>query len=142
MSEVTEDDGHNKHYYLGPVNSTSDDDDDEWTVTLDIENKPVKFQIDSGADCSVMSETAYETLELKRVLHKAKKVLSGPGGGLNCLRQFITQIVYKGKTYTFRLYVIRGESVNNLLSQPTSLAMGLIKQVYEISTSEQEFGLL
>lgn len=43
MSEVTEDDGHNKHYYLGSVNSTSDD-DDEWTVTLDIENKPVKLK--------------------------------------------------------------------------------------------------
>lgn len=56
VSEVTEDDGHNKHYYLGSVNSISDD-DDEWTLTLDIENKPVKFKIDSGADCSVMSET-------------------------------------------------------------------------------------
>lgn len=32
--------------------------------------------------------------------------------------------------------------MNNLLSRPTSLAMELIKRAYEISTSEQEFGLL
>lgn len=47
-----------------------------------------------------MNETVYKTLEPKRVLHKAKKVVSGLGGGLNCLGQFITQTVYKGKTYT------------------------------------------
>lgn len=56
--------------------------------------------------------------------------------------QFITQTVYKGRTSTFRLYVIRGENVNKLLSRPASLATGLIKPVYEIRTSEQEFGPL
>ncbi|XP_038162072.1 uncharacterized protein LOC119797180 [Cyprinodon tularosa] len=35
VSEVTEDDEQNKHYYLGSVNGTSEN-DDEWTVTLDI----------------------------------------------------------------------------------------------------------
>ena len=50
-------------------------DDDEWTVTLDIANKPVKFKIDSRADCSVLSETVHKTLQPKRVLHKAGTVV-------------------------------------------------------------------
>lgn len=63
----------------------------KWTVTLNIEGSPVDFKIDTGADCSTMSETMYKTLQKRRGQQKPKKVLSGPGGGLNCLGQFITQ---------------------------------------------------
>ncbi|XP_051816865.1 uncharacterized protein K02A2.6-like [Acanthochromis polyacanthus] len=127
-------------YYLGSVNSTTDN-NDEWTVTLNIEGSPVDFKIDTGADCSIISETMYKALQKKTVLQRPKKILSGPGGGLNCLGQFITKTSYKDRSYTFRLYVVRGQSVNNLLSRPAALAMGLVKRVYEIN-SEQEFGLL
>lgn len=140
VSEVTEAEGQGQ-YFLGSVDSTPYDDDD-WTVSLNIgSSEPINFKIDTGADCCIISETVFKTLQPKRVLHTAKKVLSGPGGGLNCLGQFITQASYKGQTYTFRLYVIRGASVNSLLSRPVALAMGLVRRVYEIS-SDQEFGLL
>ncbi len=143
MSEVIEDGGQEDDYYMGSVNSTtSGSDSDEWTVTLNIEGLPVDFKIDTGANCSIMNENMYKSLQKKRVLQRPKKVLSGPGGGLNCLGQFITQTSYKGRNYTTRLYVIRGQNVNNLLSRPAALAMGLVKRVFEVHSSEREFGLL
>lgn len=104
-------------------------------------SRPVEFKTDTGADCSVMSETVFKTLKPKRDLRRAKKVLSGPGGGLNCLGQFTTQTNYKGKTYMFKIYIITGANVNNLLSRPGALAMGLVRRVYEVSSNEQGFSL-
>lgn len=101
---VTENEGHNEHYYLGPINSTSQN-DDEWTVTLDIVNKPVKFKNDSGADCSVLSETVYKTLGSKKILRKTSKVpvqivLYTVWGSLS-------QTVNRGKTYILDLCYLR-----------------------------------
>lgn len=144
VSEVIEDESQEEDfYYMGSVISTTgNNDDNEWIVRLNIEGTTVEFKIDTGADCSVISETMYKTLQKRRVLQRPKKVLSGPGGRLNCLGQFITQTSYKGRTYTIRLYVIRGQNVNNLLSRPAALAMGLVKRVHEVHSSEQKFGLL
>jgi len=89
VSEVTEDEGQEEEYYLGSVNGTPHN-DDEWTVTLNIDSLPVDFFMETGADCSIINENVYKALQKKRVLQRPKKVLSGPGGGLNCLGQFIT----------------------------------------------------
>lgn len=52
--EVTENEGH-EQYYLVSVHDTSHD--NEWTVTLNTGNRPADFKSDTGADCSVISET-------------------------------------------------------------------------------------
>lgn len=89
----------------------------------------MKFKLDSGADFSVLSEETYKALESKKALQNTQSVLSGPKG------EFNTETVQKGRIYTLRLYAIRGENVNNLLSHPVYLTMGLMKRVYEVSTN-------
>lgn len=64
VSEVTKGEGH-VQYYLGSVNSTHQDDDD-WTVTLNIGNTPIDFKIDTEADCTVISESVFKTQAQER----------------------------------------------------------------------------
>lgn len=100
---------------------------DEWAVMLNIDGTSEIFKIYSGADCSVLGEATYNTLESKEILQKTMKVLNEPGGHLNCLGEFNAETVHNRRTYSLKLYVVRGENVNNLLSRQASLTMSLIK---------------
>lgn len=82
VREVTEAEGH-EQYYLGSVNGTPQDDDD-WTVTLNIANRPVVFKIYTSADCSIISEKVLKTLKPKRVTDN-KESTEWSRGVLNCL---------------------------------------------------------
>ncbi|KAL6476464.1 hypothetical protein MHYP_G00149630 [Metynnis hypsauchen] len=140
VSEITKSE-EQASYFMGSVNSTNSQ-EDEWTVQLNIGCTPVVFKIDTGADVCVMSEDTFKMLKPDKKLLDAKAALSGPGGRLKCVGQFTANTEYKDNKYSFRVFVIEGESVNNLLSRSVAQAMGLVKRVLQVSNATGEFGLL
>ncbi len=57
-----------------------------------------------------MSERAFKTLEPKRELRPADKVLKGPGSSkpASCIEHFTTHTPYKDKNLMLKIYVVRG----------------------------------
>ena len=86
---------------------------------------PVEFKVDTGADVNIVCEDTYHSLIPNRPLKPAAIPLDSPGGELQCLGQFQSTVTYKGKTHPFAAYVVRGHTVNNLLSRPLSVKMNL-----------------
>ena len=129
--------GNNQQFFLGAVNSC-DEFEEPWNVVLHINWKPVQFKIDTGADISVMSVSAYEALPQHPKLKPSNAVLSSPGGMLNCRGQFTAEISLKNKLYYVDIYVIQGLCVNNLLSLHAACQMGLGQRIEE--TTANAFG--
>lgn len=112
MSEVTEA-NEQSEYFLGSVNVNVSD---EWTVQLLLGAIPVRFKIDTGDDAGVMCEETYNMLIPERELKQTSVSLTSPRGQLDCQGQFQVNTTYKNNSYSFPVYVIRGKSVNNVLS--------------------------
>ena len=113
VREVTSTEGGNiEQFFLGAVNSY-DSFEDQWSVVLHIDRKPVQFKIDTGADISVISVPTYQALPQRPTLKPSSAVLSSPGGMLSCKGQFIANISHKNKLYCVDIYVIEGDCVNS-----------------------------
>ncbi|KAL6491496.1 hypothetical protein MHYP_G00018410 [Metynnis hypsauchen] len=121
-------------YFLGAV-SRADGSPEKWTIKLLVGSTPVEFKIDTGADVSIISEETYNSLIPKRSLQHANIPLDSPGGELQCIGQVQSTVTFKGKTYPFTAYVIRGHTVSNLLSRPLSVKLNLVKRVNELVCS-------
>ena len=90
----------------------------------------------------VMSEAAFKTITPNKELNQTGVILRGPDGSrLHCVGEFTAQTEYKNREYSFRVYVIRGGGVSNLLSRAVIEQMGLVKRVHTV-TAESEFGLM
>lgn len=126
--------------FLGAVNEETNE--EHWTVQVKIGQTPLNFKIDTGADACVISEETFEQLEPKTEMSPAVISLSTPGGKLKCLGQFHAKMTYKGKCYSYPVYVVPGREANNLLSRVAATEMGLVKRVNEIKDVFQQGGKL
>ena len=141
VREVTEETVSQRPYYLGAVTNTNRN-DELWTIKLTIGAAPVKFKIDTGADANIMGEETFNKLTPKKKLEPSNITLCSPGGQLDCLGKFLASTQYKGKPYTFPVYVISGKTANNLLSRDTATSMGLVKRIEEVHKAFGELGTL
>jgi hypothetical protein len=110
-------------------------DKDPWQVDLKLDGQPTEFKIDTGADVTVIPEATYSNLVPRPPLQSTTAVLQGPGGKIACICEITAILSYKLVDYSVRIFVVRGESVNCLLSRElsTQMAMGLVKRVHEIT---------
>lgn len=56
--------------------------------------------------------------------------------------RFETSTDHKGHKYRFTVFVIAGQSVNNLLSREVSAALGLVQRIDNVSSPNESVGLL
>ncbi len=94
---------------------------------------PVEFKIDTGADVNIISEDTFNTLTPVRELDPPDIPLDSPGGELQCLGMFKATVSHKDKSYPLTAYVVRGDTVNNLLSRDLSVEMNLVRRVDEVT---------
>ena len=81
------------------VNSIQED-NDEWTETLIINNTEIKFQLDTGAKCNVMSKSTFETTNLDLAFSKSDAPLRSYSGHIiKTLGSVILPCTYRKKMY-------------------------------------------
>ena len=83
---------------------------------------------------NVLFNDAFNTfyLRLYGVTHMVKNHSDTERGKLNVKGRFLAHTVYKGQAYYFRVFVVAGNQVNNLLGRSVSQGMGLVKRIEEI----------
>ena len=127
--------------FLDAVNCDSEK-DVAWHKELLVCGKMVRFKIDTGTDITAMSESTYHSLPHKPKLQPSRSILRGPGGQLDCKGQFIAETIHKGTKFSFRIYMIGGSQVNNLLSHSAASKMELVQTIEEVSQVFGDIGLL
>lgn len=128
VHEVMREDRDSDSFFLGSVQHPGEGrTETSVTVNITIGNTPVVFKIDTRADVTIINKQTFQNLQKKHELCKANVILNTPGGQLTCVGQFRSHIKHKAKLYELTIYVVKGPTVNNLLSGRAAKEMGLVK---------------
>ena len=80
-----------------------------WTATLLVNKKPVTFNLDSGADVTVVPYDSLLKLDVQTKLQPTDKVLLGPCKyKLNCKGKFTATLTNNSKSTKEHIYVVEG----------------------------------
>ena len=108
-----------------------------WTVAVSLNELPVEFQIDRGADVSVIPKQLYRKLKVPS-LEPTNKSLIGPSqDSLHVCGQFSATLIYKGSTVKEQIYVVRG-LLKALIGCPAITALQLLCRVNTVDSIKQE----
>lgn len=139
ISEVvnTEQDNYvdSSEVFLGEVGCS---DSDPWFIDVKLQDKHVKFKIDTGADVTVIPEDIQ--VKCKNVkMQKSDKILHGPGHTkLKVCGMFNGNIRVGTKVIDQNIYVVKGLR-QPLLGRPAVELLGLVTRVHEVLSEETDF---
>ena len=102
-----------------------------WSVDLSTKSDGyISFKIDTGAECSLVSKSTYESMFNKPMLLQSNIAVRGllgqPAKSLGTIR---LPVRYKGVGYDIKCEVLDGPNVPNILSEMDSVRMNLVKRV-------------
>ena len=99
-----------------------------WEVTISLNKKPVKFQIDSGAEVTVVPDSMLRKLTGVN-LKPTQRTLKGPTQGTLPVRgQFRGTLVFGDREFQQGIYVVK-KLLKPLLGQPAIEALNLLVRV-------------
>ena len=124
---TTEDD-----LFLGALH---EDISEPWTATILINDKPIKFKLDTGADVTVIS-AALNNSVVKSNPQPSKKTLLGPDrNALPVTGQFVANLKAGSSTCNQTVYVVP-ELHTPLLGRPAIEALQLVKRVGSVEDNK------
>ena len=110
---------------------------DPWTADVLLNDCRMEFQIDTGADVSVISEEQYRKLKVPE-LQPSNKSLVGPSQDkLQVCGQFIGTLTHKNNTVKQDVYVVKGLR-KPLIGRPAITALKLVSQVNTVNSYQQK----
>jgi hypothetical protein len=102
-SDSSSDDEFNVGSIDTPVHSL----DNAWYETLEISNQPIRFQLDTGAKCNVMSTKIFSQLKLDVIKTKPNTSLKSYSGH-SITPKYVVKITcsFKTSTHDIQLYIV------------------------------------
>ena len=105
-----------------------------WKVEVKVNNSKVPFKVDTGAEVTAMSESAWRSLHNVPQLHATKCVLGGPDSKpLSVMGVVSVTLSFKQSTCDQKVYVIK-DLKNNLLGLSAIKGLNILQQVDAIET--------
>ncbi|KAK3734026.1 hypothetical protein QZH41_017539 [Actinostola sp. cb2023] len=77
----------------------------EWRITLDIEQRSISLKIDTGAHCNVMPEKIYRTISKAQPSKAGSKLVSYSGHTIKVVGKAVLLVTYKGKYYPIEFQI-------------------------------------
>ena len=123
-------------FFLLTVNNMLSKSSDAWTVDLTVNDIPIQFKIDTGADVTAIPPKEFSKLK-GITLTQACKVLHGPAKHpLKVNGQFTGKLSYKQFTIHNEIFVIDGLQ-QPLMGRPAIEALNLLSRINIVSSSEK-----
>ena len=114
------------------------EDDSPWRVKLNVNQTPVDFKIDTGADVNLIGQKCHESIG-KPMLQSCKNIhLQSPGGRVNPLGFFYANLRHNKNKKRVRIYVVEGNRVDNLLSRSTACGLKLVQRLDKVEHVNNE----
>lgn len=118
--------------FLGTVDAKNTD---PWTVTVQLQQVPLSFKVDTGTDVTVIPETVYLQQFEQVSWTEPTKLLRGPGQDrLRVVGVLRGDITYKTNKVVTDVYVLKNLE-SPLLSRRDSEKLGVVKRLNEVSAS-------
>ena len=127
VSEVNEN-SEDEEFFMGSVHVEElQNDDNYWNINVKFQGVAVNCKIDTGADVTVVPEQVSTKIGCK--LMKTNAILSGPNRQkLDVCGMFKTNVCYKEKSTTQKVYAVRGLK-RALLGRPAIEALNIVSFV-------------
>ena len=81
--------------FLGEVKERKKGKTDDWTISLQVGQHPIRFKVDSGADVNVLSLQQFSQLHPRPALLPAQYQISSVGGTLDVVGVCREQVKHK-----------------------------------------------
>ena len=119
--------------FLGALGDTADS---TWSVTIDINETPMEFHIDTGAEVTVISEEAWRKLG-QPALSIPGRTLRGPDTHkLPTTGQFTAKLSKEGHTAEEEIFVVKGLH-QPLLGRPAIDKLRLVSRISSVGQADQ-----
>ena len=99
-----------------------------WSVTVAVNGKEMFFKVDTGAEVTVISEEALESLPKKELQSSTKRLCGPDNRPLEVLGELAATLTYKDRSCVHHIYVVR-KLQQNLLGLPAIQSLHLLSQV-------------
>ena len=107
----------------------------KWTVMLKVEKSSVKFKIDTGAECNIISKSVCDKLGMKKLQHSKAKLVSYTGHKLQIAGKIQCSVQHKDKYYVLPFHAVP-RIVDPILGLPSCEELNILKLVE--TTGEQK----
>lgn len=105
-----------------------------WKITLLVNNNPIEFKIDTGADVSVMPAALFDDAPIRTILSPPDKTLKGPNQKpLDVAGSFTCHLQKGDRKIEDRVYVVKDVS-HPLLGRPAIERLGLLSKIDWVTT--------
>ena len=132
MVDVSDSDESNE-LFIGMINLVNSIQNDEWIETISINNTDIRFQLDTGAKCNVISRSTFEKTQLEIPMCKPDAPLRSYSGHIiNTVGVINLPCVYKENQYNIRFNVVEMET-QPVIGAQTCTELGLIKRINSIT---------
>ena len=122
--------------FVGCITSINIVELSEWYEELTVQNKAVKFQLDTGAKCNVLPYKVIEGLGIQCHFEKTQIKLQSYSGHQIPTRGVVTlPCEHKGNVYNVQFHVVEVE-VPAVLSAQTCKEMGLLVRIHQQQDSQ------
>lgn len=120
-------------FYIGMLTLDINTINTDWLVTVNVNNVPTKFQLDTGAKCNVMSYKTFKSLNYKTALKQPDMPLKSYSGHfIKAIGMTRLPCEFKGQGYDLHFYVIDMDAPA-LLGADTCKRMNLLTRVDAIT---------
>ena len=110
-----------------------------WLVNLVTSKREnITFKIDTGAECSLISQSTYENMVNKPKLRSSNIMVRGLlGTPSKTVGSILLPVIYKGCNYNIKCEVINDPNVPNILSDNDSLLLNLVQRVNRVHSHDK-----
>ena len=125
-------------FYVGCIETVNTVDTNEWYEGIAINQKVVRFQLDTGARCNVMPLHTFNQLETRMNLEKPVAKLKSYSGHFIDVKGIATlPCELKGRKYQVKFHIVNSE-VPTVLSANTCAEMGLVQRIHAIESNHSK----
>ncbi|KAJ8358792.1 hypothetical protein SKAU_G00153170 [Synaphobranchus kaupii] len=108
------------------------EDNEKWTENLIINSRNVTFKLDTGAECNVMSEKTFSSLDIRGRLKASNcKLVTYSGHKMAPLGKKALTCQFKGQKHRIEFEIIQQEAPA-ILGRATCQKLGMVKRLYDV----------
>ena len=122
--------------FIGVVNNSSKDDEHGWKESVIVNNHPVTYKLDSGAQANTMSMTSFQSIKgnVKKISRSNVRLFSYCGHKIIPVGSIKLPCYIRNKLYNIEFQITR-EDLPDLLGQKVCEVTGLVKRMNILQTT-------
>lgn len=123
---------------INVINKQGKDIDDPWKCQMKVNHKNIVVNIDTGAQCNVISTKALSKLPKKDIeISRVKRLITYDGGKIKVIGRVLLECVIRKKVIHLWFQVIEGNR-SCVIDGKSAIKAGLIKKVHKVGKVNEE----